>query len=91
MVFKTGKGKYDIKTLKFAINGDTIHYLDNRSDHEFVFPNQHEFQWKKTTRDQHVKGEHPHISIEDRVFVETVGGDLTIKIENNTDSSYNFV
>ena len=29
---------------------------------------------------------HPHISIEDRVFVETVGGDLTIKIENNTDS-----
>ncbi len=28
----------------------------------------------------------PHISIEDLVFVETVGGDLTVKIENNTDS-----
>ena len=31
-------------------------------------------------------GLHPHISIEDRLFVETVGGDLTIKIENNTDT-----
>ena len=28
---------------------------------------------------------HPHISIEDRVFVETVGGDLTVKIEDNTE------
>jgi hypothetical protein len=28
---------------------------------------------------------HPHISIHDRVFVETVGGDLTIKVEDNTD------
>ena len=34
----------------------------------------------------HQGGLHPHISIEDRVFVETVGGDLTIKIENNTAS-----
>ena len=34
----------------------------------------------------HHFGEHPHISIEERVFVETVGGDLTIKIENNTES-----
>ena len=31
-------------------------------------------------------GEHPHISINDRVFVETVGGDLTIKVEDNTES-----
>ncbi len=33
-----------------------------------------------------ITASHPHISIEDRVFVETVGGDLTIKVENNTDS-----
>ena len=31
-------------------------------------------------------GMHPHISINDRVFVETVGGDLTIKVEDNTES-----
>ena len=40
----------------------------------------------ETNRNQHQDGEHPHISIEDRVFVETVGGDLTIKVENNTRS-----
>jgi len=86
MVFKTGKGKFDIKTLKFALMADGISYVDNRSDHEFVFPDQHEFKWKKTTRDQHVKGKFPHISIEDQIFVETTDGDLTIKIENNTNS-----
>jgi hypothetical protein len=44
------------------------------------------FQVGKTPRDQHHYGTHPHVSIDDRVFVETVGGDLTIKIENNTDT-----
>lgn len=37
-------------------------------------------------RDAHVAGKHPHVSVKNRVFVETVGGDLTIKIENNTQS-----
>ena len=32
----------------------------------------------------HRYGDHPHVSIEDIVFVETVGGDLTIKVEDNT-------
>jgi hypothetical protein len=32
----------------------------------------------------HRYGDHPHVSILDKVFVETVGGDLTIKIEDNT-------
>ena len=42
-------------------------------------------KWVRTHRDLHRDGEHPHISIDDRVFVETVGGDLTIKIEDNTE------
>ncbi|WP_075591367.1 DNA repair ATPase [Labilibacter marinus] len=86
LVFKTGKGKFDIKTFKFLIKGNTIEYVDNRSDHEFVFPDQHEFKWTRTTRDMHVKGQFPHISIEEQIFVETTEGDLTIKVENNTDS-----
>ncbi len=86
MVFQTGKGKYDVKTLKFAINESELKYIDNRSEHELVFPEQHEFKWTKTTRDQHVKGKFAHISIEDEIFVETTGGDLTIKVENNTDT-----
>ncbi|MCA9055991.1 MAG: DNA repair ATPase, partial [Planctomycetaceae bacterium] len=54
--------------------------------HEVKYPPQHDFEWRRTTRDQHHYGAHPHVSIEDRIFVETVGGDLTIKVEDNTDS-----
>jgi len=86
MAFRVGKTMADVKTFKWAIQDDSLVYLDNRSDHEFKLPAQHDFDWVRTTRDQHVAGEHPHVSIKDRVFVETVGGDLTIKIEDNTDS-----
>lgn len=85
MVFRVGKSATDIKTFKWLLDDDSLTYLDNRSDHEFKYPSQHEFDWQRITRDMHRHGTHPHISIEDRVFVETVGGDLTIKIEDNTD------
>ncbi|WP_400190445.1 DNA repair ATPase [Hymenobacter sp. B81] len=84
MVFRVGKTANDIKTFKWLVQGQSLVYLDNRSDHEYTFPPQHEFQWKRATRDMHRAGKHPHISIEDKVFVETVGGDLTIKVEDNT-------
>lgn len=86
MVFRVGKTVNDIKTFKWTITGDKLHYVDNRSDHEFLYPGQHEFQWKKASRDQFRAGKYPHISIEDKVFVETLGGDLTIKVEDNTET-----
>ncbi len=86
MVFRVGRATSDIKALKWRFNGDQLVYVDNRSDHEVRFPPQHEFEWQRTHRELHQHGVHPHISIEDRVFVETVGGDLTIKVEDNTDS-----
>ena len=86
LVFQTGKSYNDTKAFKFAVGEDgTLTYIDNRSDHEVVRPPQHDFKWVRTHRDLHRDGEHPHISIDDRVFVETVGGDLTIKIEDNTE------
>ena len=85
MVFQVGKGNNDIKTFKWLVNGHDLVYVDNRSDHEYVFPHQHAFNWKKTNRNFHRDGEFPHISIEDQLFVETTGGDLTIKVEDNTD------
>jgi hypothetical protein len=86
MVFRIGKSPTDLKAFKWLITPEkTLKYIDNRSDHEYVFPTQHEFQWKRTSRDHYRDGRHPHISIEDRVFVECVGGDLTIKIEDNTE------
>ena len=86
MVFRVGQTPADVKSFKWAIDGDELHYLDNRSDHEVRYPDQHQFDWVRTTRDMYQFGAHPHVSIEDRVFVETIGGDLTIKVENNTDS-----
>lgn len=85
MVFRIGKEISDIKTFKWEIKDKELNYVDNRSDHEFKFPSQHEFEWKRTTRDDYRNGAFPHISIEDKVFVETIKGTLTIKIEDNTD------
>ena len=84
MVFQISANPKDIKAFKWQIDGSKLTYLGNRFDHEVVFPPQHEFVWTRTRRDFHRAGPHPHISIQDRVFVETIGGDLTIKIEDNT-------
>jgi MoxR-like ATPase len=86
MVFRVGHEVTDVKTFKWLIEGDTLHYVDARSEHEYVFPPQHQFEWRRTTQDMIRPGKNAHISIEDRVFVETVGGDLTIKIEDNTET-----
>ena len=90
MVFRIGRTVGEIKVFKWLIqdseSGTSLQYIDNRSDHEFRFPSQHEFEWTRTRRDDHHYGEHPHVSIKDRVFVETVGGDLTVKVENNTET-----
>jgi len=88
MVFRIGKSVTDIKAFKWTRQGNQLRYIDNRSEHEVKYPDQHEFKWKRTTRDHHREGKHPHISIADRVFVETVGGDLTIKVEDNTASGH---
>jgi len=83
--FHVGRDVTDLKTFKFLMPGDgTLKYVGNRSDHEYVFPTQQDFTWKRAHREMQRSGEHPHVSIEDKIFVETVGGDLTIKIEDNT-------
>ena len=86
LVFQTGKNISDIKTFKWKITKEGLNYYGNRSDSEYKFPNRYDFIWKKATRDMHRTGAFPHISLDDLVFVETTGGDLTIKVEDNTDS-----
>jgi MoxR-like ATPase len=86
MVFRVGRDVADIKTFKWLIRGGSLEYQGNRSDHEYIFPPQHEFEWRRVTQDMFRHGKNPHISIEDRVFVEAVGGDLTVKIEDNTET-----
>lgn len=84
MLFQVSHNQGDVKAFKWLIKGDRLQYIDARSEHELKPVRQFEFQWKRIDRDQHRKGVHPHVSVLDRVFVETVGGDLTIKVEDNT-------
>ncbi|TVQ15318.1 MAG: AAA family ATPase [Bacteroidetes bacterium] len=85
MIFQLSESPSDIKAFKWIIQADNLVYVDSRSAAEVKFPHQHEFRWSKATRDMQRIGKNPHVSIADKVFVETVHGDLTIKVEDNTE------
>jgi hypothetical protein len=85
-VFQTGASVSDVRVFRWAVDTAChVTYIDNRGERDHVFPPSHDFEWTETSRDDYVLGKHPHVSILDEVFVETVGGDLTIKVENNTE------
>ncbi|WP_232663152.1 DNA repair ATPase [Pseudonocardia sp. TRM90224] len=86
-VFQTSGRTEDDRVLRWQVDpGGAVSYIDNRGERDHVYPAAHDFEWVATTRDDHVLGRHPHISIEDELFVETINGDLTLKIENNTET-----
>ncbi len=85
MVFQLSDSITDIKTFKWLIKENSLEYIDNRSDHEYRFPDQYGFKWIEAGRDDQRYGVHAHVSIKDKVFVEAIGGDITIKVEDNTD------
>jgi hypothetical protein len=87
MVFRIGAGLGDIAVFKWDLDGGNLKYIDGRAESDFRrlgFPPSHQFRWLTPDRQSYRYGDHPHVSIEDRVFVECVGGDLTIKVEDNT-------
>ena len=85
-IFQVGEQIGDIKVFRWTVDREgNVKYIDNRGERDHVFPPRYDFEWTEATRDDQVKGRHPHVSIYDEVFVETIGGDLTIKIENNTE------
>ncbi|MBE8719880.1 DNA repair ATPase [Sphingobacterium pedocola] len=86
MIFQTSKNAEDRKAFKWLIKGGKLIYQDDRSIHEVKLPAQYGFGWTKTTLDDRRLGKYPHISILDKVFIEALHGDITFKIENNTDS-----
>lgn len=91
MKFRVGQDVNDFKAFKWAFTTDAdgntaLKYIDNRSDHEVRYPTQHDFTWTRAGRDEQRPGKHPHVSINDQVFIETIGGDLTIKVEDNTET-----
>ncbi len=84
-IFQTGQSLRDIKVFRFSLDKEgNASYIDNQGERDHVFPPSHDFEWTVATRDDYVLGEHPHVNILDQVFVETVKGDLTVKVEDNT-------
>ena len=85
--FQIGERLDDIRVFRWSLSpdGKTLKYIDNRGERDIQLPPAFDFEWVSATREHAVHGRHPHLNIVDTVFVETVGGDLTIKIENNTE------
>ena len=93
LAFQIGERITDIRVFRFALDfsqgtpeSAQIAYVDNRGERDIELPPAYDFDWIETTRDQMINGKYPHMNILDTIFVETVGGDLTIKIEDNTQS-----
>ncbi|RYZ91700.1 MAG: DNA repair protein, partial [Moraxellaceae bacterium] len=85
--FQIGERLEDIRVFRWALSdgGKTLQYIDNRGERDLAPPPAFDFTWQPTGREHHIQGRHPHINIADTIFVETINGDLTIKIENNTE------
>ncbi|WP_298576699.1 DNA repair ATPase [uncultured Luteimonas sp.] len=83
--FQIGERSSDVRVFRWAIGSDgTLAWIDSRGERDIALPPPFDFEWTRATRDLMVAGRHPHLNILDTLFVETTGGDLTIKVENNT-------
>ena len=84
--FQIGERITDVRVFRWSISpdGKTAKYIDNRGERDIDPPAPFDFEWQRCGRDQIVQGRFPHMNILDKVFVETLGGTLTLKVENNT-------
>ncbi|MBP7607660.1 MAG: DNA repair ATPase, partial [Giesbergeria sp.] len=85
--FQIGQQAQDIRVFRWSRGNDgALHYVDNRGERDLAPPPSHDFSWTPLTREHHVGGAHPHINVLDTIFVETTGGTLTVKVEDNTET-----
>ena len=86
-IFQIGETVEDVRVFHWSVAPDgKIAYLGNRGERHHVFPPSHDFAWTAITRDDHVAGRYPHVNVDGALFVETLHGDLTIKVEDSTES-----
>ncbi|MFJ2371577.1 DNA repair ATPase [Streptomyces sp. NPDC087769] len=93
-VFRTGESADGIRVLRWALapDGSPVAFLDARGDRDHVFPPSHDFTWTAAGRESHVLGRHPHIAVggdgpdSAALYVDTLGGTLTVKTVNDTDT-----
>ncbi|MFD5129638.1 DNA repair ATPase [Streptomyces olindensis] len=88
-VFQTGEKADDTRVLRWALSdgGRAATFLDARGERDHVLPPSHDVEWLDSTREDHVPGRHPHVSIGGEVFVSTVGGVLTVKTDDDTETA----
>ncbi|MFJ3969608.1 DNA repair ATPase [Streptomyces parvus] len=89
-VFRTGENAEDIRVLRWVLGADGSPgaFLDAQGERDHVFPASHDFDWTVAGREAHRPGRHPHIAIGkgDGLFVDTLGGTLTVKVTDDTES-----
>ncbi|MDH5619294.1 MAG: DNA repair ATPase [Gammaproteobacteria bacterium] len=85
--FQIGERLDDTRVFRWAVSedGGDVSYIDNRGERDLELPQPYDFEWVRAEREDVVHGRFPHISLDDEVFIETINGDLTIKVENNTE------
>ncbi|MGQ4473013.1 DNA repair ATPase [Streptomyces violaceoruber] len=87
-VFRTGEKAADIRVLRWELTEDgRAAFLDARGERDDVFPPSHDFEWTAATREDHVLGRHPHVSVRGEFHVSAVGGALTVKLEDDTETA----
>ncbi|KPV95204.1 ATPase involved in DNA repair [Pseudoalteromonas sp. P1-9] len=86
-LFQIGDKLSDVRVFRWQIENDnTLNYIDNRGERDIQNRQDYDFEWEKTSRENHIEGTHPHINVRDKIFIDTKGGALTFKVENNTNS-----
>ncbi|XPF95907.1 DNA repair ATPase [Colwellia sp. RE-S-Sl-9] len=86
-IFQIGERIDDIRVFRWGIDPDyKVTYIDNRGERDIKQPENFDFEWHKVSREQQEQGKHPHFNLFDMLFVETMGGSLTLKVENNTEA-----
>ena len=86
--FQIGDKLTDIRVFRWEVSADgkRIDYIDNRGERDLRLPATHDFEWIECRREDVIDGRYSHINILDTLFVDCLRGDITIKIENNTNS-----
>ncbi|MFD9717797.1 DNA repair ATPase [Streptomyces sp. NPDC059076] len=84
----TGGRADAVRVLRWALDPDgTVRFLDGRGDRDLARTPPYDIEWTALQRDSHVLGRHPHIAVGEDLYVSTVGGALTLKVENDTESA----
>jgi MoxR-like ATPase len=86
-IFRIGERVDDIRVFRWGIDSNQqVKYIDNRGERDIKKAENFDFEWQKVTREQQEQGKHPHFNLFDTLFVESIGGSITLKVENNTEN-----